>query len=73
MSRSQGATGALQIGQATVQLLALIAKQQFQLQHLLSAQMRAEAIDAATRTQAQSDAQGATSKFLGSGSAYTPQ
>lgn len=73
VARSQGATGALQVGQATVQLLALIAKQQFQLQHLLSAQMRAEAIDAATRTQAQSDAQGATSKFLGSGSAYTPQ
>jgi P-type conjugative transfer protein TrbJ len=73
VARSQGAVGALQVGQATNQFLALIAKQEFQLQHLLTAQLHADAIGAATRTQAQSDAQGATTKFLGSGTAYTPQ
>ena len=73
VARSQSAEGALQVGQATNQLLALIAKQDFQLQQLLSAQYRADAIDRATRAQAQSNAQGSTSKFLGSGTAYTPQ
>jgi type IV secretion system protein TrbJ len=72
VARSQSAVGALQVGQATNQLLALIAKQELQLQHLLTAQYRADALGQATRTQAQSDAQGATTKFLGSGSAYTP-
>jgi conjugal transfer/entry exclusion protein len=53
-------------------LLALVAKQQFQLQNLMAAQFRADAIDRANRTQAQTDAQSATAKFLGSGTAYTP-
>lgn len=73
VQRSQGAQGALQAQQATNQLLALVAKQQFQLQTLMAAQYRADAIERANRTQAQSDAQGATRKFLGSGEAYTPQ
>ena len=73
VARSQGAQGALQVGQATNQLLALIAKQDFQLQQLLSAQYRADAIDRATKAQAQTNAQGSTSKFLGSGTACTPQ
>ena len=73
VQRSQGAQGALQAQQATNQLLALVAKQQFQLQTLMAAQYRADAIERASRAQAQSDAQGATKKFLGSGSAYTPQ
>lgn len=71
--RSQDAQGALQASQATNQLLALVAKQQFQLQTLMAAQYRADAIERANRIQAQSDAQGATSKFLGSGNAYTPR
>lgn len=71
-NRSQSAQGALQATQATNQLLALIAKQQLQLQTMMAAQFRAEAIDRANRTQSQSDAQGATAKFLGSGTAYTP-
>ena len=71
--RSQGAQGALQAQQATNQLLALVAKQQFQLQTLMAAQYRADAIERASRAQAQSDAQGATRKFLGSGNAYTPR
>lgn len=73
VSRSQGAEGALQAAQATNQLLALTAKQQFQIQTLMAAQYRAEAIERANRAQAQSDARAATTKFLGSGSAYTPQ
>jgi P-type conjugative transfer protein TrbJ len=73
VARSQGAEGALQAQQATNQLLALVAKQQFQIQNLMAAQYRADAIERATRTQAQSDAQSATAKFLGSGNAYTPQ
>src|SRR5436309_2093051 len=67
VQRSQGAQGALQAQQATNQLLALVAKQQFQLQTLMAAQYRADAIERASRAQAQSDAQGATKKFLGSG------
>ena len=72
VARSQGAEGDLQAQQATNQLLALVAKQQFQLQNLMAAQFRADAIDRANRTQAQTDAQSATAKFLGSGTAYTP-
>jgi P-type conjugative transfer protein TrbJ len=73
VSRSQGAEGSLQAQQATNQLLALTAKQQFQIQNLMAAQYRAQAIEQASRAQAQSDARVATTKFLGSGSAYTPQ
>ena len=71
--RSQGAEGALQVGQATNQLLALLAKQQLQIQSLMAAQYRAEAIEAARRAKAEADARAATRKFLGSGNAYTPQ
>ena len=73
VSRSQGAEGALQVGQATNQLLALAAKQQFQIQNMMAAQYRAEAIERARRIQAETDARAATARFLGSGSAYTPQ
>ncbi len=73
VSRSQSAEGALQAQQATNQLLALTAKQQFQIQNLMAAQYRAQAIEQARRTQAEIDARAATTKFLGSGSAYTPQ
>ncbi|MCW3835057.1 P-type conjugative transfer protein TrbJ [Sphingomonas canadensis] len=72
-ARSQGAEGALQVGQATNQLLALLAKQQLQIQNLMAAQYRAEAIEAARRAKAEADARAATKKFLGSGSAYTSQ
>ncbi|QAY78177.1 P-type conjugative transfer protein TrbJ [Sphingosinicella sp. BN140058] len=72
VGRSQGAEGALQAQQAANQLLALTAKQQFQIQTLMAAQYRAEATDAARRAQAEAEGQAATSKFLGSGSAYTP-
>ncbi|WP_256326162.1 P-type conjugative transfer protein TrbJ [Sphingomonas sp. NFR15] len=73
VSRSQGAEGALQVSQATNQLLALTAKQQFQIQNLMAAQYRAQTIEQARRAQAEIDARAATTKFLGSGSAYAPQ
>jgi P-type conjugative transfer protein TrbJ len=72
-SRSQSSQGALQVAQATNQLLALTAKQQFQIQQMMATQYRAEATDAAARAQASIDAQAATKAFLGSGSAYTPR
>lgn len=72
-SRSQSSQGALQAAQATNQLLALTAKQQFQIQQMMATQYRAEATDASARAQASIDAQAATKAFLGSGSAYTPR
>ncbi|ATE67319.1 P-type conjugative transfer protein TrbJ [Rhizorhabdus dicambivorans] len=73
VAKSQGAEGSLQAQQATNQLLALTAKQQFQIQNMMAAQYRAETIEQARRAQAQIDARAATTKFLGSGSAYTPR
>ncbi|WP_293880477.1 P-type conjugative transfer protein TrbJ [Sphingomonas sp.] len=73
VNRSQNADGALQAQQATNQLLALTAKQQFQLQTLMAAQYRSEAIERARQLQAGEDARAATTKFLGSGTAYTPR
>ena len=72
VARSQGAEGGLQVAQATNQLLALTAKQQFQIQQLMAAQYRAEAIEQARKVQAEAEAKAATAKFLGTGSAYTP-
>jgi P-type conjugative transfer protein TrbJ len=73
VSRSQGAEGSLQAQQATNQLLALTAKQQFQIQNLMAAQYRADATEAARRVQAEQEARTATKKFLGNGQAYTPR
>lgn len=73
VAKSQGAEGSLQAQQATGQLLALTAKQLFQIQNLMAAQYRAQSIEQASRAQATSDARAATTKFLGSGSAYTPR
>ena len=73
IGRSQGAEGALQVQQATNQLLALTAKQQFQIQNLMASQYRAESMEAARRVQAEQEARVATKKFLGSGTAYTPR
>lgn len=48
-------------------------KQQLQIQTLMAAQYRAEALDQARKAQAEAAAQATTTQFLGSGSAYTPQ
>lgn len=71
VAKSQGAEGSLQAQQATNQLLALTAKQQFQIQNMMAAQYRAETIEQARRAQAEIDARAATTKFLGSGNAYS--
>jgi P-type conjugative transfer protein TrbJ len=73
VDRSQNAEGGLQVAQATNQLLALSAKQQFQIQQLMAAQYRADAMESTRRAQAESDAREATKKFLGSGVAYAPR
>ena len=73
VGQSQGSHGALQAQQATNQLLALTAKQQSQLQEMMAAQYRADALARAADVQAETDAQAATRRFLGSGKAYTPR
>lgn len=73
VTKSQSAEGALQVGQATNQLLALTAKQQFQIQNMMAAQYRAQTIEQARRAQAEAEARTATTRFLGSGTAYTPR
>ena len=72
VARSQGAEGSLQVSQATNQLLALSAKQQFQLQQMMASQFRSEAMEKARQATQSAEARAATKKFLGSGSAYTP-
>lgn len=73
VERSQGAEGSLQVSQATNQLLALSAKQQFQIQTLMASQFRAEAIEQARRGQIEIEAQSARARFLGDGKAYSPR
>ena len=70
--RSDSAVGSLQAQQATNQLLALSTKQQLQLQELMAAEFRSDAIERARRVQAEAEAKAATKRVLGSGKAYTP-
>jgi len=72
LSASENAEGGLQAQQASNQLMALSAKQQMQIETLMTAQYRADAIDAARKAQSEAAARAATRKFLGSGTAYTP-
>lgn len=62
---SDGAVGALQVGQAANQLMALSVKQQFQLQSLMASEYRDSAIERARRAQAEEDGRAATRRFLG--------
>lgn len=73
VERSQGAEGGLQAHQATNQLLALAAKQQFQIQTLMAAQFRSQSLEAARRGQVAREARASTDRFLGDGNAYTPR
>jgi type IV secretion system protein TrbJ len=70
-STSQNAAGALQVEQATNQLLALSAKQQLQLQDLLSAQFRSASIENARRIEGEAEGRASTKQFLGTGKAYS--
>jgi P-type conjugative transfer protein TrbJ len=71
VGRSQGTEGALQAQQSTNQLLALSAKQQLQLQDLIAAAFHSEAIERARGAQSEIEGRAATTRFLGSGKAYS--
>ncbi|OAI58689.1 conjugal transfer protein TrbJ [Ralstonia solanacearum] len=73
VSQSQSATGALQAMQATNQLLALQAKQSIQTQQLQLTQGRAESLELARQAAAVERGREVTRRFLGTGTAYTPQ
>jgi len=73
LTASDSAVGSLQAQQATNQLVALSAKQQLQIQNLMAAQFRAQALDEARKAEAEQAARTATDRFLGSGHAYTPE
>ena len=62
----------LQAQQATNQLLALSIKQQLQVQTLMVARGRAEALKDADSAEAEAEGSAAFTTFLGSSSAYTP-
>lgn len=61
---SQSSAGALQVGQAANQLMALSVKQQLQLQTLMASEFREAALDRARRSQAEEDGRAATQRFL---------
>lgn len=73
VGQSQSATGALQAMQATNQLLALQAKQSIQTQQLQLTQGRATSLELARQAAAVERGREVTRRFLGSGTAYTPQ
>ena len=72
VEKSQGAEGGLQAAQATNQLLAIAAKQQFQIQQLMAAQFRDQTLERARRGQIEREARESTHRFLGDGKAWTP-
>jgi P-type conjugative transfer protein TrbJ len=73
VTASQGAEGNLQVQQAGNQLASLAIKQQMQLQSLMAAQYRADALEKARAAADEQAAQAAWSRFIGTGNAYTPQ
>ena len=73
VDQSQSATGALQAMQATNQLLALQAKQSIQTQQLQLTQGRAASLELARQAAAVERGREVTRRFLGVGTAYTPQ
>jgi len=73
VDQSQSATGALQAMQATNQLLALHAKQSIQTQQLQLTQGRAASLELARQAAAAERGREVTRRFIGSGTAYTPQ
>ncbi|WP_167579566.1 P-type conjugative transfer protein TrbJ [Roseibium algicola] len=72
IGESQGAVGNLQAVQAGNQLTALAAKQSMQLQSLLAASARADALSQADVLAAHERGQARFEHFVGSGSAYSP-
>ncbi len=73
VQRSQGAGGGLEAQQAANQLQALAIKQDQQIQTLMAAQYRAEALETARQAQALEAGKLAARKFVGGAQAYTPR
>ncbi|GAK33907.1 conjugal transfer protein TrbJ [Iodidimonas nitroreducens] len=71
IAESQGAVGNLQVAQAGNQLTALAAKQTMQLQTLLAASARADALERARSLAAHEQARARFARFMGDGDAYT--
>jgi len=71
VSQSQSATGSLQAQQATNQLIALSTKQQLQIQNMMAAQYRADALERARQAQALEAARVTSRRFVGSADIYT--
>jgi type IV secretion system protein TrbJ len=72
VSSSQGATGALQVGQAGNQLLGLQAQQLADLTAAVAAQGRAQNLETAQRTAAQDQGREQLRRFLAPGRGYQP-
>jgi type IV secretion system protein TrbJ len=71
VAESQGAVGNLQVAQAGNQLTALAAKQSMQLQTLVAASARADALESARGIAAREQGRARFTRFLGDRSAYT--
>jgi len=71
IAESQGAVGNLQAAQAGNQLTALAAKQSMQLQSLLAASARADALESARAIAAREQARARFARFMGDGSSYS--
>ncbi|HEX6956363.1 MAG TPA: P-type conjugative transfer protein TrbJ [Ferrovibrio sp.] len=70
LAASAAADGNLAVSQATNELLALLAKQQLQIQALNAVQYRAQALTQAQAAIAQTQAQAQFERFMGTGPAY---
>ncbi|AEG50380.1 P-type conjugative transfer protein TrbJ [Sphingobium chlorophenolicum L-1] len=71
VAQSQSAEGSLQAAQATNQLIALGTKQQLQIQQMMAAQYRADALERTRQQQAMEAARERTRRFIGSARIYT--
>lgn len=71
VAQSQSAVGSLQAQQATNLLIALSTRQQLQIQQMMAAQYRADALERARQQQGLEAARERTRRFIGSADIYT--
>ena len=71
VTESQSASGNLSVAQAGNQLIALSVEQQMQMQQLMAAQYRMEAVEASRRAALEEQARVRHERFRGDGAAYT--
>jgi type IV secretion system protein TrbJ len=72
LAKSGSAVGNLQVQQAGNELLGLGIKQQLQLQNLMAAEQRAQALEKARALSSQEESRLRFQTFMGDGTAYTP-